>query len=128
MRLILAAAGIFGLTAIAAGAFGAHALADKLDAKAMGWFDTAAQYQMFHALALLALVPLRERLPGRLLSVAAGCFVVGVLVFSGTLYAMAFGAPRWFGAITPLGGLLLMAGWACLFALAFKSTKDANDG
>jgi uncharacterized membrane protein YgdD (TMEM256/DUF423 family) len=120
MRLILAAAAILGFAAVAAGAFGAHALDGRLDPKAAGWYDTAVQYQMLHALALLALAALRELIPNRLVTVAASCFVLGVFFFSGSLYAMAFGAPRWFGAITPVGGLAFLAGWAALLRLACK--------
>ena len=118
MRPILAAAACLGFAAVAAGAFGAHALDGRLDAKAAGWYDTAVRYQMIHALALLALAVLRELMPCRLITVTASCFVVGVIIFSGSLYAMAFGAPRWFGAITPLGGLALLVGWATLLRLA----------
>ena len=102
-------AGILGALAVAAGAFGAHALEGKLEAKEMAWFDTAARYQLTHALALLGLAALAAH--GFAVRAAGWCMVVGVMIFSGTLYAMAFGAPRWFGAITPLGGSALILGW-----------------
>jgi uncharacterized membrane protein YgdD (TMEM256/DUF423 family) len=94
------------------GAFGAHALQSRVDVESLGWWHTAVEYQMWHALAVLAL-----GLSGlRRLRLPAWLFVAGSLVFSGTLYAMALGAPRWLGAITPLGGLAMIAGWLVLAA------------
>jgi uncharacterized membrane protein YgdD (TMEM256/DUF423 family) len=109
----LAAAGaILGGLAVLLGAFGAHALQSRIDVEALGWWHTAVEYQMWHALAVLAL-----GLSGlRRLRLPAWLFVAGSLVFSGTLYAMALGAPRWLGAITPLGGLAMIAGWLVLAA------------
>lgn len=101
---------LLGGLAVVAGAFGAHGLRERLDAEQLGWWQTAAQYQMVHALALLAVAAL---IPGRS-GGAAWCFVLGSVVFCGTLYGMALGAPRWWGAITPIGGALLIAGWFLL--------------
>lgn len=107
--LVLAGAALAG-TAVALGAFGAHALQSRLGAQQLGWWHTAVEYQMWHALAVLVLglagSP-RMRLPAWML---AG----GAILFSATLYAMALGAPRWFGAVTPLGGLAMIGGWALL--------------
>jgi len=101
---------LLGGLAVVAGAFGAHALKARLDPEQLEWWGTAAQYQLVHALAMLAVGAL---LPSR--GGAAGwCFLLGTLVFSGTLYGMALGAPRWWGAITPVGGTLLIAGWFLL--------------
>lgn len=114
-RLVIAGAVLGGL-AVALGAFGAHGLKARVDAEALGWWQTAVQYHMWHALAILALGLSGQtwgRLPGWL-------FTVGDLIFSGTLYAMALGAPRWFGAITPIGGVLMIAGWAVLALLALR--------
>jgi len=101
--------------AVAAGAFGAHALEGKLDSRAKEVFETAARYQMFHALALLAvgLLALRGR-PGRALDVAGWAFLIGAILFSGSLYALALTGIRWLGAITPLGGVGFLVGWAAL--------------
>jgi uncharacterized membrane protein YgdD (TMEM256/DUF423 family) len=108
-RLVTAGAALAGL-AVALGAFGAHALQSRVGADALGWWRTAVEYQMWHALAVLAL-----GLSGlRRAKLPAWLFVAGSGVFSATLYAMALGAPRWLGAITPLGGLTLIAGWIAL--------------
>ena len=106
--------------AVMTGAFGAHALKARLSAEALGWWQTAVAYQMWHALGLLALgVLLRVSLATPALPVtgvqtSAVLLQVGIVIFSGSLYAMALGAPRWFGAITPIGGLAFMAGWLWL--------------
>lgn len=111
--------------AVMTGAFGAHALKARLSTEALGWWQTAVAYQMWHALGLLALgIMLRlsltsPALPGPAFSAAgmqtvAVLLQLGIVVFSGSLYAMALGAPRWFGAITPIGGLAFIAGWLWL--------------
>jgi uncharacterized membrane protein YgdD (TMEM256/DUF423 family) len=105
--MILALAALSAAMAIAAGAFGAHAAATP---QAAEWLRTGGTYQLVHAIAILALV----RLPGvdgRSLDKPSILLLIGSLIFAGTLYAMAFGAPRWFGAITPIGGSLLILGW-----------------
>lgn len=107
--LVAAGAALAGL-AVVLGAFGAHALKSWLGAQSLGWWQTAVQYQMWHALAVvgLGLCGLGwTRLPAWMLA-------AGACVFSGTLYAMALGAPLWLGAVTPLGGLLMICGWALL--------------
>ena len=114
-RLVSTGAVLAGL-AVALGAFGAHALQSRIGTEALGWWHTAVEYQMWHALAVLALglSGLRwTRLP-------AWLFAAGSVVFSGTLYAMALGAPRWLGAVTPLGGLAMIAGWAVLAVRAVR--------
>lgn len=107
--LVLAGA-LLAAFGVLCGAFGVHALKLRVSAEALGWWQTAVQYQMWHALAVLALGLSRlerARLP-------AWIMAAGTIVFAGTLYAMALGAPRWFGAITPIGGLALIVGWALL--------------
>lgn len=116
--LVAAGAALAGL-AVVLGAFGAHALKSRLGAQSLGWWQTAVEYQMWHALAVLGLglCGLRwTRLPAWML---AG----GAIVFSGTLYAMALGAPLWLGAVTPLGGLLMICGWALL---AWRARPRSN--
>lgn len=113
----LTACGISGFLAVAFGAFGAHGLqarlADVADgAKRLGWWQTGAQYHLLHALALGLVALVVARAPAA--RFAGGAFVLGTLLFSGSLYVMALGGPRWLGAITPLGGLSLLAGWALL--------------
>ena len=104
------------------GAFGAHALRATLGPQQLGWWQTATQYQLTHAVALLviAISPLR-RAP-----LAAGCIAFGTIIFSGSLYLMALGLPHWLGAVTPIGGLLLIAGWLALGWSALDG--DGNAG
>lgn len=112
-RLALILAAVMGLTAVAAGAFGAHALEGRIASDLAAVFEVAARYHMVHALALLAAAVVLPRLGGA--GAAAGwCFVIGTLIFSGTLYGVALTGQRWLGAITPIGGVILMIGWALL--------------
>lgn len=104
----LVTAGLLGAIAIALGAFGAHGLKERLAAipEGLGWWETATFYLLTHAVAIGAIAG-RSLWPARL-------WAVGAAIFAATLYAMALGAPRWFGAITPIGGSLLIAGWVLL--------------
>lgn len=111
--------------AVVAGAFGAHALRARLDPAMLQVFETAARYQLFHGLALIAAGLVAERRPARILGVAAACFGIGTLLFSGSLYALALTGVRAFGAITPLGGLGLIAGWICLAAGSWETGRAA---
>lgn len=103
MNLLVVLAGLSGALAVAAGAFGAHGASGE----AAEWLRTGGQYQLLHAVAALIALRLDARGP-------AWLFVAGGAIFAGTLYLMAVGAPRWFGAITPIGGTLLIAGWLWL--------------
>ena len=103
-------AAISGLLAVGFGAFAAHGVHDP---KAAEWLRTGALYQMTHALAVFAALGL-ARAGARRSGLAAALFLGGTVLFSGSLYALAFGAPHWAGAITPLGGLAFLAGWAVL--------------
>jgi len=122
-RFCLKASAIQGFMAIACGAFGAHGLhslnaglpADQA-AQRLDWVSTGARYQLAHAAALLALAALAPKLKPASACWAGRAFFYGPLMFSATLYAMALGAPLWLGAVTPLGGLAMLAGWALLFA------------
>ena len=122
-RLIIASGAILALLAVGAGAFAAHGLRDSLDAYRLGIFETAARYQMYHALALFGIGTLAAAtpLPRHWLNVAALAFGAGIVLFSGSLYALALGAPRWLGAITPLGGMLFMIGWLAAAIAASRS-------
>lgn len=106
--------------AVAAGAFGAHALRTRLPADLLQVFETAARYQMYHALGLVAVAWVVGRWPGELPQWAGWLFVVGTILFSGSLYALALSGVRWLGAITPLGGVAFLAGWVCLALAARK--------
>lgn len=109
-----------GLLGVGMGAFGAHGLEGHATPEQIAWWETAARYHLMHALALVAV----GMVPGRS-SFAGWSFALGTLVFSGTLYAMALGAPRWFGAITPIGGVALMVGWLA-FALQARGAVHSR--
>jgi uncharacterized membrane protein YgdD (TMEM256/DUF423 family) len=102
--------------AVAAGAFGAHGLRDRLAPELLQVFETAARYQMYHALGLLAVAWAASRQGAAGARRAGWLFVAGTLLFSGSLYLMALTGVRWLGAITPLGGAAWIAGWAMLAA------------
>jgi len=112
-RLFFIAGATFALIGVASGAFGAHFLSARIPAERLVTFETGVRYQMYHALGLLALAAAWTRWPVALLQTAGWLLMAGIVIFSGSLYALAFGAPRWFGAITPLGGLSFLAGWVC---------------
>ncbi len=103
--------------AVAAGAFGAHALRARLEPRLLEVFETAARYQMYHALALIAVASFLARGPNRTAVVSGWLFVAGTVLFSGSLYGMALTGVRALGAITPLGGVCFIAGWVA-FAIA----------
>lgn len=109
------AGAVLGLLGVAFGAFGAHGVADPA---AKAWMQTGATYQLAHVLAALTAAGLPRPATG-----AAAAFMLGTVLFSGSLYAMALGAPRWMGAVTPLGGLAFLAGWAML-ALSVRRQPD----
>ena len=108
---------LLGAVAVIAGAFGAHGLADRLDAHHLALWETAARYLMVGALALALLGLLGRQGAVRGVAAAGWCLLLGSLIFSGTVAVLAVGGPRWLGAVTPLGGLLVIAGFL-LFAWA----------
>ncbi len=119
--LILAGA-ILGFLAIALGAFGAHGLDGKISEQALAWWKTAAAYQLPISAVIVMMGALAGRgFPGA--KAAGWLFAAGIVVFSGSLYLLALTGVRWLGAITPLGGLSLMAGWVALAAGAWKARK-----
>ncbi len=120
LRVLLLLAALFGFTGVGLGAFAAHGLQGQLSAEYLAVFHTAVHYQMLHALALLALAGLWQRLGGRLLVAAGLCFCAGILLFSGSLYALTLTGIRALGMITPMGGLTLLAGWWCLGLAAWR--------
>jgi len=122
---LLSIAGLLGLTGVMLGAFGAHGLhAPLLAHQTTALWETAVTYQLIHSVALLALAGWRdgnrspERHPG---TAAAWCWIGGVLLFSGSLYALSLGAPvRWLWPLTPAGGLLFLAGWMLVIGLGWR--------
>lgn len=121
-KLWLVLGSVYGFLAVGLGAFGAHALKARLTPDLLAVWRTAVEYHFYHALALLAVGLLARQLqPSGALTAAGVCFALGVLVFSGSLYALSLSGVRVLGAITPIGGLLFLAGWACLVRVALKS-------
>ena len=126
-RSTLVAAALFGLSGVGLGALGAHLLAPFLAERGMAHaWDTAARYHMIHAVALLAVAVWLQQAraaAARRAGWAARCWTAGTILFSGSLYLLAVGGPRWLGPITPLGGIALMAGWICVAAGAFAKEE-----
>lgn len=125
-KLVLAAGAAAGGLAVLLGAFGAHGLKSKLAPESLEAFETAVRYQFVHALALLAVGLLMERIASGALRASAVCFTAGIVLFSGSIYLLAarallpFGELRWLGPVTPLGGLLLIAGWGLLLVAVLR--------
>lgn len=119
-RLFFGLGATSAAVAVAAGAFGAHALRARLTPASLAVFETGARYQMYHALALFAAAWALSRWPGQLPVWAGWLFVAGTVLFSGSLYILALTGTRWWGAVTPLGGVAFLAGWICLAASAVR--------
>jgi uncharacterized membrane protein YgdD (TMEM256/DUF423 family) len=120
-------AALSGAIAVAVGAFAAHGLDLSTEAgrKAKEWLQTGSHYQIIHALAIVAVVALARNamLNGRVAIVAQCLFLVGSVLFPGALYALAFGGPRWLGAVAPIGGTAFILGWVSLALAAFMKTE-----
>jgi uncharacterized membrane protein YgdD (TMEM256/DUF423 family) len=118
-RTFLLIGAVLGFLGVAFGAFGAHALKNRLSPEMLAVFETGVRYQMYHAFALLIVAAAIGHIgPARLLSMSGWAFFAGVLFFSGSLYALSVSGVGILGAITPIGGLLFLIGWACLVIFA----------
>lgn len=115
---LLGVGAINGAIAVAAGAFGAHALKERLSERALAVFETAARYQMYHALAIVLCAVVAGNLAGA--RVSGWLFTAGIVVFSGSLYALALSDVKVLGAITPFGGVMFLAGWVWLAVSALR--------
>ena len=113
-KLFIIAGAVSAFIGVAGGAFGAHALKSRLDPNLLAVFEVGIRYQMYHAFALIATGWIVSRWPGSAASAAGVLFIVGTLLFSGSLYLLSLTGIRWLGAITPVGGLTWLAAWACL--------------
>lgn len=122
MNVMISASAVAGFLAVGLGAFGAHGLKNRLDADMMAVYQTAVQYHFYHALALLA-VGLLIQFGGSstALKVSGWSFALGIVVFSGSLYALSLSGVRVLGAITPIGGLMFLVGWAALLVASLRS-------
>lgn len=116
MRIFLMLAGVLGILGVGAGAFGAHALRERLGPDLINTWDTAVFYHLLHTVALLVVATgvARTDEGGSWLAAAGWLWMVGIVLFSGSLYALSLGGPRFLGPITPIGGTALIFGWACL--------------
>jgi len=121
-RLFFGLGAVIAGLAVAFGAFGAHGLRNVLGAQDQVTFETAVRYQMYHGLALMAVAWAIARWPGSGTAPAAGwAFLVGIVVFSGSLYVLVLAGQRWLGAVTPLGGVAFLIGWLLLAWTAFRA-------
>ena len=119
-RTFLLAGAVAGLIAVAFGAFGAHALREKLTPEMLAVFETGVRYQMYHALALLLTAALLPKTTGAAIVYAGWLFVAGIVLFSGSLYLLAVTGITILGAVTPIGGVAFLAGWALLAMSALR--------
>ena len=121
-KLFLAAGGLAALAAVALGAFGAHALKSRLSAEMLSVWHTGVEYHIYHALGLLAVGLLAQQLPGSaLLKWSGWAMLAGIVLFSGSLYALALSGERWLGAITPVGGVAFLVAWELVVAAVLRA-------
>lgn len=120
MKIFVLLGAVLAGLSVAAGAFGAHALRQQLEPRMLEVFETAVRYQMYHGLGLFAVAWLYQQTQSQAAQVAGWAFLAGILLFSGSLYAMVFTGMRGFGAVTPIGGVAFMIGWVALAVAALK--------
>jgi uncharacterized membrane protein YgdD (TMEM256/DUF423 family) len=120
-RLFFLLGALFAFIGVAAGAFGAHGLKSRLSADMLSVFEVGARYQMYHAFALIATAFFQSRWPSTMVIAGGWLFTAGIVLFSGSLYLLSFGGPRWLGVITPFGGVAFLAGWLCLGVAAWRA-------
>lgn len=120
-KWLLVLGALMGFISVAAGAFGAHALKQKLDQEMLAIFEVGSRYQMYHALAMCVAAWASTVTPGIWAPLSGWLFFAGALIFSGSLYALSLTGIRLLGAITPIGGVILLIGWLCLAMAAFKA-------
>lgn len=123
-KILFIAGSVFGFLSVLLGAFGAHALKQQLSSDMLAVFETGVRYQTYHALALLAASWAVTVFDSKLISRAGTCFTAGIIIFSGSLYTLTITGIKMFGAITPIGGLLLMAGWVLMILGATKKGES----
>jgi uncharacterized membrane protein YgdD (TMEM256/DUF423 family) len=119
-KIILMTASVMLILAVAIGAFGAHGLKSHLSNEMMQVYKTGVEYHFYHALGLLLVGVLSISMPSGLLNWSAACLVLGIILFSGSLYLLSISGVKWLGAVTPLGGLSFIAGWVLLFVAVWK--------
>ncbi|MBE0585794.1 MAG: DUF423 domain-containing protein [Desulfofustis sp.] len=120
-RIFFTIGALSAFIGIAAGAFGAHGLKSKLSPEMLTVFEVGVRYQMYHAFALIAAAWALSKWPSPLVTTGGWLFVIGTLIFSGSLYLLSISGVKWLGAITPLGGLAFLAGWLCIAIGVWKA-------
>lgn len=125
-KILFLTGAIFGFLSVLFGAFGAHGLKQHLSPEMLVIFETGVRYQMYHALALLAAAWAVTVFDSKLISRAGTCFTAGIIIFSGSLYILALSGIKMFGAVTPIGGVLLMIGWFFLIRGSWSVARGAN--
>lgn len=123
IKIVLSCAAFSALLSVVLGAFAAHGLKTKLSDTLLNTFQTGVQYQMYHSLALILLVILYRQMPQSLLVYSAGFMFAGIILFSGSLYMLALTQIKWFGPVTPLGGVCFIIGWALLIVATLKGAN-----
>lgn len=123
IKIVLSCAAFSAMLSVILGAFAAHGLKSKLSESLLMTFQTGVQYQMYHSLALILLVILYRQIPQSLLLYSAGFMFAGIILFSGSLYMLALTQIKWFGPITPIGGVCFIVGWALIIVAAFKGAN-----
>jgi len=120
-RVFFVLGALSALLGVAAGALGSHALKSRMSAEMLSVFEVGVRYQMYHAFALIAAAWAQAKWPSRLAIAGGWFFVIGTILFSGSLYLLSLSGVRWLGASTPFGGLAFMAGWVCIAWSAWRS-------
>jgi len=123
IKIVLSCAAFSAMLSVMLGAFAAHGLKNRLSEPLLNTFQTGVQYQMYHSLALILLVILYRQMPQSLLLYSAGFMFAGIILFSGSLYMLALTQIKWFGPVTPIGGVCFIVGWALLVAVALKGAS-----
>lgn len=122
-KFFISVAAMMAGLSVAGGAFASHALKERLSERALGIFETGSKYQMYHALALLMVglfLSRDDKITPTLLTASGWSFIVGIILFCGSLYALSLSDVKWLGAITPLGGVAFLVGWCCLAIAAWS--------
>ena len=120
-RIFIIVGALSAFVGVAAGALGAHALKSRMSAEMLSIFEVGVRYQMYHAFALIATAWVQAKWPSSIVIAGGWFFIIGTILFSGSLYLLSMSGIKWFGAITPLGGLSFLAGWLCLAWGAWKA-------
>jgi uncharacterized membrane protein YgdD (TMEM256/DUF423 family) len=120
VRIFLVAGGVFAFLGVAAGAFGSHVLKNRISVEMLSVFEVGVRYQMYHAFALIVTAWLQSKWPSLPGIISGWLFILGIILFSGSLYLLSLGGLAWVGPITPLGGFAFLLGWLFMVVAAFK--------